>query len=94
MLAAGWQNEVTQLLPNSPENSKPFDFLGYKELAAVNRNDLSLAAARAEIQQSTRRYAKRQLTWFRREKNVQWFPNFGDHPDLQRQVLSYVGAEL
>ena len=94
MLAAGWQNEVTQLLQNSPENSKPFDFLGYKELAAVNRNDLSLAAARAEIQQSTRRYAKRQLTWFRREKNVRWFPNFGDHPDLQRQVLSYVGAEL
>jgi tRNA dimethylallyltransferase len=94
MLDSGWQNEVAQLLATSPENSKPFDFLGYKELAAVNRGDLSLDAARAEIQQSTRRYAKRQLTWFRREPNVRWFTNFGDAPDVQQQVLSNIGAGL
>jgi tRNA dimethylallyltransferase len=88
MLAAGWQAEVRQLLANHhAPDAKPFDFLGYRELAAVQRQEMSLPAAVAAIQQSTRRYAKRQLTWFRREPNVQWFPNFGDHPPTQQQAL-------
>jgi tRNA dimethylallyltransferase len=91
MLEAGWQSEILQLLAANPSApSKPLDFLGYRELAAVTRNELSLDEARAAIQQSTRRYAKRQQTWFRREPNVQWFPNFGDRPDTQTEVLAYL----
>ncbi len=97
MLAAGWQEEVSGLLAatssghcqgaaNAPANAKPFDFLGYRELAAVRRNELSLEEARAAIQQATRRYAKRQQTWFRREQNVTWFAGFGDHPILQSEI--------
>jgi tRNA dimethylallyltransferase len=92
MLAAGWQDEVAHLLSNSNHltGSKPFDFLGYRELAAVQRHELTLDAARASIQQCTRHYAKRQQTWFRREKNVLWFTTFGDNPEAQRQILRIV----
>jgi tRNA dimethylallyltransferase len=90
MLAAGWQAEVTSLLAASrSDTAKPFDFLGYKELRAVLRSEMSLEGARAAIQQSTRRYAKRQQTWFRRESNVTWFPAFGDNPQLQIQILAW-----
>jgi len=69
------------------ENAKPFDFIGYRELRAVLRNEISLEQAREAIQQATRRYAKRQLTWFRREAGVQWFSGFGDDPALQSRIL-------
>jgi tRNA dimethylallyltransferase len=85
MLAAGWQDEVLRLTAaDGTENSKPFDFLGYKELRSVQRHETSLNEARAAIQQSTRRYAKRQLTWFRRENSVHWLLGFGD--DTQNQI--------
>ena len=91
MLAAGWQDEARQLAAAaSSETAKPFDFLGYRELAAVSRNELSLEEARAAIQQSTRRYAKRQQTWFRREQNVEWFGGFGDHPILQAEIYEWL----
>jgi len=100
MLAQGWQGEVTHLMAETfaenhkegtaRELAKPFDFLGYRELAAVSRNDLSLAEARTAIQQSTRRYAKRQQTWFRREQNVTWFAGFGDQPQLQTEIVQWL----
>jgi tRNA dimethylallyltransferase len=91
MLAAGWQDEARQLAAaTSSETAKPFDFLGYRELAAVHRNELSLEAARAAIQQSTRRYAKRQQTWIRREQNVKWFAGFGDNPSLQFEIYQWL----
>ncbi len=91
MLAAGWQDEVLRLTAASgTENSKPFDFLGYKELRAVQRHELALPEARAAIQQSTRRYAKRQLTWFRRENSVHWLTGFGDNPQTQKQATEFV----
>jgi len=101
MLAAGWQDEVTGLIAATssehrevaatvPETAKPFDFLGYRELAAVSRNELSLEVARAAIQQSTRRYAKRQQTWFRREQSVTWFAGFGDAPNTQAEIYNWL----
>jgi len=81
MLAAGWLDEVRGLLASGlPENAKPFDFIGYRELRAHLRGEISLDQARAAIQQGTRQYSKRQLTWFRREPNVHWLPGFGDSP--------------
>jgi tRNA dimethylallyltransferase len=41
-----------------------------------------------------RHYAKRQMTWFRREPNVEWFSGFGDEPRVQEQVFHNVLAEL
>ncbi len=95
MLVLGWLDEVQGLLQRgiAPE-SKGFDFIGYRQLHAVLRNDMSMDAARAEIQQGTRRYAKRQLTWFRREPDVQWFNGFADDPALQEQTLRWVSRVL
>ena len=85
MLAEGWLSEVRHLLEQSfPEDSKPFDFIGYRELRDVLQKKISLDEARAAIQQSTRQYAKRQLTWFRREHGVHWLAGFGDDTNIQQ----------
>jgi len=92
MLANGWLDEVRLLLVKSfPEEAKPFDFIGYFELRDVLRNKISLDEARAAIQRSTRQYAKRQLTWFRREHGVHWLPGFGDDPETQRAAAAHLG---
>lgn len=91
MLAQGWMREVQALLDGSVnEDAKPFDFIGYRELRAVLRKEISLEQARGAIQQATRRYAKRQLTWFRKEAGVQWFAGFGDDPELQGNALTFL----
>lgn len=84
MLRAGWLDEVRGLLVSGiPENAKPFDFIGYRELRAHLRGELPLAQARELIEQGTRQYAKRQQTWFRREAGVHWLLSFGDSPEAQ-----------
>jgi len=94
MLEHGWMREVQALLDSGlNENSKPFDFIGYRELRAVLRGETTLQEAREAIQQATRRYAKRQLTWFRKEPGVQWFSGFGDDAGVQASVLEWLQAE-
>lgn len=91
MLEGGWLEEVRGLLAAGlPENAKPFDFIGYRELRAHLRGETSLEDAAAAIAQATRRYAKRQITWFRRESGVRWHENFGDDPATQRAALAWV----
>jgi tRNA dimethylallyltransferase len=91
MLAHGWLDEVRALVSSGlPENAKPFDFIGYRELRAVIRGEIALEQARAAIQQATRRYAKRQLTWFRKEPAVRRLPGFGDDPALQSEALKWL----
>jgi tRNA dimethylallyltransferase len=94
MLKGGWLEEVRALLASGlAENAKPFDFIGYRELRAVLRGGISLDEARDSIQQATRRYAKRQITWFRREANVHWFEGVGDDAKLQAEVVEWVRSQ-
>lgn len=94
MIDQGWMREVQDLLKSGlSENAKPFDFIGYRELRAVLRNESSLEQAREAIQQATRRYAKRQVTWFRKEAGVQWFSGFGDDPELQSSVFAFLQSQ-
>ena len=94
MIEHGWMQEVQDLFKSGlSENAKPFDFIGYRELRAVLRNELSLQQARDAIQQATRRYAKRQLTWFRKEPGIKWFLGFGNDPELQPSVLDFLQAQ-
>jgi tRNA dimethylallyltransferase len=94
MLDRGWLGEVQALLESGlNENAKAFDFIGYIEMSAVLRREMKLQDARAAIQQSTRQYAKRQLTWFRREQGVRWFSGFGDDAQAQAGVLEWLHAE-
>jgi tRNA dimethylallyltransferase len=81
MLGRGWLDEVAGLVRSGvPKNSKPFDFIGYSELQAHMEGTITFEAATKAISQATRRYAKRQQTWFRKEPLVHWLPGFGDDP--------------
>ncbi len=94
MLEQGWMREVQTLLESGlNEHAKPFDFIGYRELRAVARGEISEEGARAAIQQATRRYAKRQLTWFRRERGVHWFSGFGNDSQLQADVFTWLQSQ-
>jgi tRNA dimethylallyltransferase len=94
MLAQGWMREVQAMLESGlSEDSKPFDFIGYRELRAVLRGQMTLEEARRAIEQATRRYAKRQLTWFRKEPGVRWFSGFGDDSAVQASVFDWLQAE-
>ena len=95
MLANGWLEEVRHLLAKGyPENAKPFDFIGYRELREVLHGKMPLAEARASIQQATRQYAKRQLTWFRRERGVHWLAGFGDEQEVQGAAVAHLSELL
>ena len=94
MLANGWLEEVRSLLAAGlPENAKPFDFIGYRELRQVLQGHITMDQASAAIQQATRRYAKRQLTWFRREPAVHWLTGFGDQANVQNGVLAWLKSQ-
>ncbi len=72
-IASGWVAEVRRLLENGLEkNPTAMQAAGYRELAAHVRGELSLAEAAALIKTRTRQLAKRQLTWFRREPQLNW----------------------
>jgi tRNA dimethylallyltransferase len=91
MLTAGWLDEVRRLIAAGiPTNVKPFEFIGYGELQAHLEGRLPLYAAIAQIQQATRNFAKRQLTWFRRETSVRWLDSFGDDAEATRVSLQLV----
>ena len=68
--------------------------LGYKQVAQHIRGEISPKLALWAAQQAHRNYAKRQLTWFRREPDVQWFSGFGDDPDVQREVARVVREQV
>ncbi len=90
MIAAGWPEEVVGLLRGGLSPVLPaFQAIGYRELVHFVEVRGSLDAAVNRIVQSTRRFAKRQETWFRRENDIRWITA----RDLNRraeQVLEYV----
>lgn len=82
MMGAGLEAEVRALLAEGiPERCTAMQAIGYKEMAAALREGRSAAAAAGEIKLRSRQYAKRQLTWFRRDKAVQWM-NWGKIPNF------------
>lgn len=93
MLASGWLEEIRNLIATGiPGDAKPFQFIGYSELREHLEGRLSREQAVEKIQQATRNFAKRQLTWFRREPEVHWFPGFGNDPQILRSALAFVSA--
>jgi len=72
MYAAGLVDETRALLATYPRAARPFGAIGYAEAAAVVMNEMNVESAIAETKRRTRAYAKRQMTWLRSERNVQW----------------------
>ena len=74
MIEDGFTDEVRNLLAMGyDETIKPMQSLGYKHIAGYLRGEYSLGEAVRTIKRDTRRYAKRQLTWFKADKDVEWF---------------------
>jgi tRNA dimethylallyltransferase len=95
MLGAGWLDEVRRLVAAGvPPTAKPFQFIGYSVLREHLEGKVTIEQAADCIRQATRRYAKRQITWFRREAGVHWKEGFGDEAAVADAALAYVKAEL
>jgi tRNA dimethylallyltransferase len=78
MFAAGLLQETEQLIARYGADCWPLQSLGYRQAQAVLRGDMSEAEAIAATAQGHRNYAKRQMTWFRREQDVNWVEKFGE----------------
>jgi tRNA dimethylallyltransferase len=86
MFDAGLVEETQRLLEKYGEAAGPLSSLGYKQAVQLLRGELTREQALQAAQQAHRNYAKRQMTWFRREPEVHWLRGFGD--DLQIQEIS------
>jgi len=93
MFAAGLVEETRGLLVQYGE-IKALDSLGYRQARAVLDGSMSLDEAIAAAQQGHRNYAKRQMTWFRREPQVEWIKGFGDEVETVRAAAEMVASEL
>jgi len=92
MLASGWLDEVRTLVARGiPADAKPFQFIGYSQLREHLEGVISLDAAIGQIQQLTRNFAKRQITWFRKEPAVSWLPFFGNDCATASSALDLLG---
>jgi tRNA dimethylallyltransferase len=89
MFAAGLVEETRGLLERFGY-VKALDSLGYRQGLAVQAGTLRLEAAIEAAQQGHRNYAKRQMTWFRREPDVCWIERFGDDPETLRSTAEMV----
>jgi tRNA dimethylallyltransferase len=88
MFRQGLLEEVESLLEMGySSDSKGFEALGYRYAVAVLGQEMTLDQAVDLTQRDTRRYAKRQLTWFRREEHVEWVTGPGEAPWAEKRVL-------
>ena len=94
MFDRGLIEETERLIERYGPDCRPFTSLGYREAAAVLRNELTREQAVAEAQQGHRNYAKRQITWFRREPDMHWLEGSGGDDDITDQALQLVAKHL
>ncbi len=99
MFSAGLMDEARTLFESKNSSSLeemprqgPYSSLGYPQAMAAVRGKIGREEAVRETQTATRRYAKRQRTWFRREPGVTWFAGFGDDPAIQREVIDHLAG--
>jgi tRNA dimethylallyltransferase len=93
MFEAGIVEETCSLLERYGP-VKALDSLGYRQALAVLAGTLSVEEAVEAAQQGHRNYAKRQMTWFRREPDVHWLAGFGDEPEVLRVAIELVKDRL
>jgi tRNA dimethylallyltransferase len=95
MFRNGIVDEIRSILARSyTGEEKPFESLGYRQALAYVRSEITWEQAIEDTQVKTRQYAKRQLTWFRRESNIEWLSGFGNEPDVERSASDTVANWL
>ncbi|UUC45367.1 tRNA (adenosine(37)-N6)-dimethylallyltransferase MiaA [Flavobacterium cerinum] len=88
MLEAGLLKEAEMLYPNKTLNA--LQTVGYRELFSYFDGDYTFDFAVSEIKKNTRRFAKRQMTWFKRTEKAQWF----DYNTPARSIIEYVNQQI
>jgi tRNA dimethylallyltransferase len=91
MLGLGWVEEVRSLLDSGyPGDLKSLQSLGYRQIVHFLRGESTLEEAVQAIQQETRRYAKRQMTWFKTDPEINWFAGEGSClPVIEKRVAEF-----
>jgi tRNA dimethylallyltransferase len=91
MFAHGLVEEVRDILARGfTAECKPFESHGYKQSRQLLRGELTPRDALFYAQRNTRKYAKRQITWFRREPGLIWLKGFGEAPEIRAAALAHV----
>jgi tRNA dimethylallyltransferase len=91
MFDAGLIEETERLMQKYPD-APALASLGYKQAAQFLRGEINRKLAIWAAQQGHRNYAKRQLTWFRREPEMHWLAGFGDDPQIQQQAIERIAS--
>jgi tRNA dimethylallyltransferase len=87
MMEDGLLNEVRSLVPY--KNANALQTVGYKELFDYLEDKIDLKTSIELIKQNTRKFAKRQLTWFKRDQEMKWFA-----PDQKEEIVEYIKNQL
>lgn len=90
MFDSGLIAETERLAARYGESASPLTSLGYRQALEHLRGIMDRDTAIRTAQQAHRNYAKRQMTWFRREPEVHWLAGFGDDPEIQDQALQLI----
>ena len=94
MFEQGLIAETERLLAKYGAQARPLASLGYKQALQFLRGELDRESALSAAQQAHRNYAKRQITWFRREPDVHWLAGFGDDPAIQAEGIATVEQQI
>jgi tRNA dimethylallyltransferase len=94
MFSFGLLEETRTLAARYGSSAWPLNSLGYKQAMQHLRGEISLEQAITAAQQGQRNYAKRQMTWFRRESDVHWIAGFGSDAVVQKEVEALIGAKV
>lgn len=87
MFDAGFVDEVRSLIDKGvPPSAKPMGAIGYRHIVENEESGSNREETIGMIQRDTRRYAKRQMTWFRKLPGTIWFDGFGDTPEIKEEV--------
>jgi tRNA dimethylallyltransferase len=93
MFDDGIIEETQHLVEKYGAAAGPLSTLGYKQAGQFLRGELTREQALLAAQQAHRNYAKRQMTWFRREPDVHWLCGFGDDAQIQHDAIARVSAD-
>ena len=92
MLEMGLEDEIRRLLAEGiPEDATAMQAIGYKEFVNALAGRSSMESAVEEVQKGSRRYAKRQLTWFRRNKNMHWLTR---RPGMENEEILAMARQV
>jgi len=94
MFRAGLVDETRRLLEKYGKTAYPLGSLGYKQAVQLLHGEIDEDTALMLVQQGHRNYAKRQMTWFRREPEVRWISGFGDDPTVQQATYEHVAFRV